>query len=91
MVSKKLTTRLEKKQEELAIAESKAETLRQEVANLEQEVRLELLAQLENNLGTTDWSEIESFISGVSAKPVDQASLSEPTASQQSVQPGGGL
>ena len=91
MVSKKLTTRLEKKQEELAIAESKVETLRQEVTNLEQEVRLELFAQLENNLGTTDWSEIDSFILGVSAKPFDQAGLSEPTAAQQSVQPGGGF
>jgi hypothetical protein len=91
MVSKKLTARLEKKQEELVLAESKVETLREEVTNLEQEVRLELFAQLEINLGTTDWSELETFISDVSAKSEEPVELSEPGILQQTIQPGGGF
>lgn len=65
MVSKKLATRLEKKQEELISAQEKVTVLKDEVVNLRKQVQLELLQQLQENLQTQNLTDIEQFIAQV--------------------------
>ncbi|APS41909.1 hypothetical protein FOL01_1050 [Weissella jogaejeotgali] len=59
MVSKKLAMRLDKKQTELANAEAKVKVLKGEVAELKQQVQLELVKKLQDNLHTDDLGTIE--------------------------------
>lgn len=65
MVSKKLAMRLDKKQTELANAEAKVKVLKGEVAELKQQVQLELVKKLQDNLHTDDLGTIEQFIAQV--------------------------
>lgn len=65
MVSKKLATRLEKKQEELINAQEKVTVLKDEVTNLKKQVQLELLQKLQENLQTENLTDIEQFIAQV--------------------------
>ena len=65
MVSKKLTTRLAKKKNELANAEDRVKVLKAELATLNQQVQLELVKQLQTNLKTDDLTEVANFIAQV--------------------------
>ena len=65
MVSKKLATRLEKKQGELTNAQEKVAVLKDEVTDLKKQVQLELLQKLQENLQTENLTDIEQFIAQV--------------------------
>ncbi|CAM4285584.1 hypothetical protein GA0061075_10315 [Weissella hellenica] len=58
-----------KKQTELANAEAKVKVLKSEVAELKQQVQLELVKKLQDNLHTDDLGTIEQFIA--QATPTD--------------------
>lgn len=66
MVSKKLATRLAKKQYELENAQEKVTTLKGEVADLKKQVELELVQKLQQHLKTEDLVYVEKFIEQVS-------------------------
>ena len=65
MVSKKLATRLKKKQEELTNAQEKVMVLKDEVTDLKKQVQLELVQKLQDNLKTDNLADIEQFIAQV--------------------------
>jgi|GEM_PF-5777513 len=81
MVSKKLTARLEKKQQELQLAKDKVKDLELEVNDLNIQVRAELMATLQERLKTDDLSILEQFINGVS--PVAETNVTTEDALEE--------